>query len=316
MASVRPLLCALTAVIAPAVVWRCAQAFDPGGFVPMPFGDLRLVIAQAVAVLPLSWLIAGSIPKVVVTLRRDDITGVARRSDKPALGAGDVRTSERADNNGQPRLAWLAVLIGLALVLVGPSWTTRLEPVLNAESVDAWIREFFRIDDRFLFLHFLRVATLLLPAIALCYAAGQSNRKQRIMTWLLCLSLALIPTYLYGRARAAAQRQLAHQYLREGRTWLAWQANAAAVAIDRSTRPQARELFVLDRMLNEHLRGLRQFAATTDPALRLRAVPHLLALDEHEQAKQILAEFPQDSPAVRTFRIELARRDERWNDVI
>jgi hypothetical protein len=275
-------LCVATAVLLPAIVWRCAQALDPGGFVPMPFGDLRLIVAQAIAVLPLAWIVAGWI--------------------KPL-----------------PRWAWLAALVALACWLAGPWWTTRLETVSNDATVDYYFRELLSREDRFVFLHFLRVSVLLLPAIALCYAAGAADvqPRRKVFAALLCLAIAVTPTYFYAQARAAAQRALAHQLWQQERVWRAWQANAAALAIDRSSSDEARELFALDRWLSDRLRRVNQFRSATDPEDRIRALPHLLALEENEQAEQLIAGLPPSmNDEVRPFRIELARREERWNDVI
>jgi hypothetical protein len=276
-------ICAISAaVLLPAIVWRCAQALDPGGFVPMPFGDLRLVVAQAIAVLPLAWIVAGWI--------------------KPL-----------------PRWAWLAAMVALACWMAGPWWTTRLETVSNDATVDYYFRELLSREDRFVFLHFLRVSVLLVPAIALCYAAGVADvqPRRKVLAALLCVAIAAVPTYFYARTRAAAHRALARQLSAEGRIWKAWQANAAALAIDRSTSEEARELFVLDRWLSDRLRRANQFASAVEPEDRLRALPHLLALEENDRAKAIIAEMPAElRDEVRPFRIELARREERWNDVI
>jgi tetratricopeptide (TPR) repeat protein len=210
----------------------------------------------------------------------------------------------------------MALVAGAAITVAGTWWATQWVAL-----VDAQIPIYREVLDtqlaRFL-LHALRLVLMLVPALAFCWAArawsSESNRSGGMVSLVMCLVLAVVPTYLYTRTRVAALREEALTYLQQERAWRAWQHSTAARAVDKSLDPRLQ--VDLDRLIARHLAAVRHWTATGNPVDEIKALPHLMALDEHEQVRELIAKPSVNSEIAKRVRIELARREENWTGVV
>lgn len=203
----------------------------------------------------------------------------------------------------QRRWRQLALVVTAAIVLALPWWmAVLLSPVAGVvEGATPWIY------------HAARVGGAILGATGFAFALMRGERRETsrasLASWTAVLLVGVAPSFVYAEYLATSFRSAPADSL-----WSTWRRLEQARAID-GRDPQGR-CEAARRQIVEALKAIEQAMPADDPRAKAEAIPHLLALDEHRQVEALLAEDILDPATARRVQIEIARRGQRWQEII